>query len=145
MSDLFHEAVPEEFLHEVFTTMERAPQHTFQVLTKRPERMLEYVGWRYGTPEKPGFLPARNIQLGVSCKDQPTADDRIPRLLKTPATVPFVSLESGQPFGDQLGTVAWPEEALRAREQTPVVIAPRQGAVAAHRCDHLVLVQEQAR
>jgi protein gp37 len=43
MSDLFHEAVPFEFINQVFSVMALAPQHTFQVLTKRPERMAEYL------------------------------------------------------------------------------------------------------
>lgn len=43
MSDLFHEAVPDEFIDRVFAVMALAPQHTFQVLTKRPERMREYL------------------------------------------------------------------------------------------------------
>ena len=43
MSDLFHEAVPDHFILEVFAMMERCPQHVFQVLTKRPERMADWV------------------------------------------------------------------------------------------------------
>jgi len=43
MSDLFHEGVPDEFIDQVFAVMALAKQHTFQVLTKRPERMLDYL------------------------------------------------------------------------------------------------------
>ena len=44
MSDLFHEQVPDEFIDKVFAVMALTPQHTYQVLTKRPERMREYMG-----------------------------------------------------------------------------------------------------
>ncbi len=47
MSDLFHEDVPDEFIDKVFAVMALCPQHTFQVLTKRPERMLEVLSERY--------------------------------------------------------------------------------------------------
>src|SRR5690242_18376928 len=43
MSDLFHEGVEERWLHEIFAVMALNPQHTFQVLSKRPERMREYL------------------------------------------------------------------------------------------------------
>ena len=44
MGDLFHEEVPFDFVSQVFEVMKSCPQHTFQILTKRPERMLEYAG-----------------------------------------------------------------------------------------------------
>lgn len=47
MSDLFHEDVPDDFIHSVFQTMEACPDRTFQVLTKRPERALEVMRWLY--------------------------------------------------------------------------------------------------
>jgi protein gp37 len=56
MSDLFHELVPFEFVDRVFAVMALAPRHTFQILTKRPERMAEYFKrltlgrWRSGAP-----------------------------------------------------------------------------------------------
>ena len=99
MSDLFHEAVPDEFIHRVFGVMASAEQHIFQVLTKRPERMLAFVkssnrpvetrfGWYFGGP-----FPLRNVWLGVSVEDQATADERIPVLLQTPAAVRWISAE----------------------------------------------------
>jgi protein gp37 len=69
--------------------MRMAPQHTFQVLTKRPERMRELLT---RAPEMPrDVLP--NVWLGVSVEDQETADERIPLLLRTPAAVRFLSCE----------------------------------------------------
>lgn len=108
MSDLFHEDVPDEFIDQVFAVMALASQHTFQVLTKRPERMLECVR-RIGKSAKTlndaarslgytfefawKYWPIKNVWLGVSVEDQETADERIPLLLQTPAAVRFVSAE----------------------------------------------------
>jgi len=86
MSDLFHEQIPESFLREVFAVMRKAYKHTFQILTKRPQRMLEYCRIMFQNP-------ADNVWLGVSVEDQKTADERIPLLLQTPAAVRFVSYE----------------------------------------------------
>ena len=93
MSDLFHEDVPYEFIKQVWDVAAKARQHTYQILTKRPERMLEFARWMAGaddisTAEWPG-----NCWLGISCEDQKTTDERIPILLKTPAAVRFVSYE----------------------------------------------------
>jgi len=123
MSDLFHEDVPDEFIDRVFAVMAIAQQHTFLVLTKRPERMREYLsdvglnnrvgermacisdaadragirhehpGWGFVRPPSDPMPPLQNVLLGVSCEDQATADERIPLLLKTPAAVRFVSAE----------------------------------------------------
>jgi protein gp37 len=117
MSDLFHEDVPEHFIDQVFAVMALCPQHTFQILTKRPERMWEYLsdvglGLRIGAhlmDSARGHVGAEtatidiaheltfgglpNVWLGVSVEDQKTADARIPKLLETPAAVRFVSYE----------------------------------------------------
>lgn len=111
MSDLFHEAVPDEFIDRMFAVMALAPQHTFQVLTKRPARMRAYLRgaandlrrWAsaaVNVTQSPcaGHLedstyPLPNVWLGVSVEDQATADARIPLLLQTPAAVRFVSYE----------------------------------------------------
>ena len=90
MSDLFHESVPDDFIFDVFSVMERAKHHIFQVLTKRPERMLELIGEPVNAGEK---APPQNIWWGVSVEDQATADERIPLLLQTPAAVRWVSAE----------------------------------------------------
>jgi len=89
MSDLFHEEVPQDFIASVFVVMERARHHTFQILTKRAERMREAVS----LPHRDSRWPLPNIWLGLSCEDQATADQRIPLLLDTPAAVRFVSCE----------------------------------------------------
>lgn len=105
MSDLFHEDVPDDFIAQVWFTMASAQQHTFQILTKRPQRMLEWIS-RHGqaavfageTPEwqdamKRHGWPLRNVWLGVSVEDQASADERIPLLLQTPAAVRWISAE----------------------------------------------------
>jgi protein gp37 len=148
-SDLFHEALPDEAIDRVFAVMamcdgkhsSRAP-HTFQVLTKRPERMARY----FADPETPwrvysevvrvnigGYrprilqadesghrgldtgqwpLPLANLWLGVSVEDQATADQRVPLLLQTPAAVRFVSYEPS------LGAVGFAEALSGNPEQT---------------------------
>lgn len=112
MSDLFHESLPDEAIDRVFAVMALCPQHVFQVLTKRPERMREYfadipyrqemVGIvaeyesgidRYTNTSPRWTFPLDNVWLGVSVEDQVTADERIPLLLQTPAAVRFVSYE----------------------------------------------------
>jgi len=86
MSDLFHEHLPDGAIDQVFAMMALCPQHTFQVLTKRPERMRDYL-----SDQDP--MPLPNVWLGVSAEDQARADERIPLLLETPAAVRFVSCE----------------------------------------------------
>jgi len=84
MGDLFHKDVPDWAIREVFWRMDIARQHTFQVLTKRPERMAEWLA------DKP-CLP--NVWLGTSVENQQAADERIPWLVRTPAAVRFLSCE----------------------------------------------------
>lgn len=114
--DLFHESVPDEWIDLVFAVMALAPQHTFQVLTKRAARMREYMdrlskGWvlrlshaineiggaailAADAPGRPTpRWPIPNIWLGVSAEDQPRADERVGELLATPAAIRFLSAE----------------------------------------------------
>jgi protein gp37 len=100
MSDLFHPDVPFHFIGRVFGNMHSARQHTFQILTKRPARMLEFIEWyrEEWLGGARGFADAwpreyQHVWLGVSVEDQQRADERIPLLLQTPAAVRFVSLE----------------------------------------------------
>ena len=85
-NDLFHEDVPFCFIDEVFTRCWAHSQHTFLVLTKRPERMKKFFD-----TEKAGIC--HNVWLGVTAENQQAADERIPVLLQTPAAVRFVSVE----------------------------------------------------
>lgn len=144
MSDLFHKDVPFEFIDKVFAVMNATefqlpiPKdltkvkrwHTYQVLTKRPDRMAEYMESRRTSKytltqgQHPLFKcradvftghgshlmnagavvrwPPNNVWLGTSVENQATADERIPHLLKCPAAVRFLSCEP------LLGTVELP-------------------------------------
>lgn len=99
ISDLFHKDVPVTFIRSIFKVMGEAKQHTFMVLTKRAERMLEVVSGFMAEGDfstlsgEDGLFPFRNVWLGVSVEDQPTVDERISLLLQTPAAVRFVSYE----------------------------------------------------
>lgn len=109
MSDLFHEDLPDETIDRIYAVMSQCPQHTFIVLTKRAERMRDYLNkrrleWRLSAtvidlpllPPSPGpwpHLPLRNVWLGVSVEDQLRADERIPHLLATPAAIRWISAE----------------------------------------------------
>jgi protein gp37 len=95
MSDLFHDGVPDEFIAKVFAEMASARRHTFQVLTKRPERMRDMVSSLASlhTAANGSGWPLPNVWLGTSCEDQQRTDERLPLLLQTPAAVRFVSAE----------------------------------------------------
>lgn len=120
MSDLFHPGVSFEQIAAIFGVIAAAPQHTFQVLTKRPERAHAFFEWateRYersarawktsllfeharklmgALPDEPRHgrkWPLANVWLGVSVEDQASADTRIPHLLECPAAVRWVSYE----------------------------------------------------
>jgi len=83
MSDLFHERVPNEFIRRVFIEMQRCPQHTFQVLTKRSERVASLAR---------DLFWSENIWMGVSVENSDYTY-RIRDLLKVPAAVRFLSIE----------------------------------------------------
>lgn len=104
MSDLFHPDVPDDFISDVFRYMAAAEQHAFMVLTKRPERMAQYLNaWKESEgivwdPDKDSGIvsehwPLPNVWLGVSVENQDAADERIHYLLQTPARTRFVSAE----------------------------------------------------
>lgn len=116
MSDLFHPDVPFEFIDKVFAVMALAPQHVFQVLTKWPDRMRDYLtgdgltkrvireafrmdceggAWMNADHNIGGhqIMPLGNVWLGVSVEDQAAANERIPLLLDTPAAVRWISAE----------------------------------------------------
>ena len=107
VGDLFHEDVDDQFTSLVFAVMSMAPQHIFLVLTKRPNRMSEYLAEMSADPDAYVFEWAReannvfldgaigpppvekwplpNVYLGVSIEDQATADERIPLLVRMKA------------------------------------------------------------
>lgn len=110
MADLFHDDVPDNYIGSVFDTMALAPQHTFQLLTKRPARARSLLQrWQSNadgdTHAKASWRrhdmlwcdsnvwPLPNVWLGVSTESQRWADIRIPQLLATPAAVRFISAE----------------------------------------------------
>ncbi len=117
MGDLLHDAVPDEFIAAVFGVMLFARHHTFQVLTKRAERLRDWSASasvaicaaahyqfrgerdladairRRATIDDWGPWPLPNVWLGVTAENQREADYRIPLLLRTPAAVRFVSIE----------------------------------------------------
>ncbi len=114
MSDLFHEQIPYEYIDEVFRIMERAQRHTFQVLTKRPERMAEVMADLYACGLGCGdVLP--NVWLGVSIENRKWVG-RADVLREVPAAVRFISAEPllgpllarFDPDGD-LGEWVWPD------------------------------------
>ena len=85
MSDLFQDSVPFEYVERVWDVMERASIHTFQVLTKQPERMAEFLAKR----KKP---PLKNIWLGTSVEDHRVLH-RIADLRRCKASIRFISFE----------------------------------------------------
>ena len=118
--DLFHPSVPDEWIDRVFAVCGLSPQHTHMILTKRSERMRQYLNDKV-TPHRIDLIqvdlyhdhkmirrdvfgdegkklassvwPLPNVWLGVSVEDQARADERIPDLLATPATKRFISAE----------------------------------------------------
>jgi len=109
MGDLFHESLTDSEIDRVFTIMQACPLHTFQVLTKRPERALRWYGyaeircalagerlagergWCHANEDR--TWPLDNVWLGVSVENQRAADERIPLLLQISAALRFVSVE----------------------------------------------------
>lgn len=83
MGDLFHVMVPDDFIRRVFEVMEAAPQHTFQVLTKRSERLADLA---------PSLPWPRNVWAGVTVENR-GAVERIRHLASVPAAVRFLSME----------------------------------------------------
>ena len=84
MSDLFHEEIPDSYLDMVFDVIEQTPQHTYQILTKRAERLPQYFANR-PCPQ--------NVWLGVSVEDKKHGIPRIDFLRQVNAHIRFLSVE----------------------------------------------------
>lgn len=93
MSDLFHEDVSDDYLRQVFKVIEQCPQHTFQILTKRAERLPHFFS-NYRAPA--------NGWIGVSVEDKKFGLPRIARLRKAKAHIKFLSVE---PLLEDLGPI----------------------------------------
>jgi protein gp37 len=101
MSDLFQEAVPAYFVQKIWEVMQRTPQHVYQILTKRPDRMNNIL-------REKDFPLLRNVWLGTSVEDG-TVISRLDELRQTPAAVRFVSFEPliGSVSGANLREIDW--------------------------------------
>jgi protein gp37 len=98
MGDLFHEDIEFSDIRKVFDVIgefdpEKDPRHIFQILTKRPQRALEFLSWYEQDTWSVSPQPWPNIWWGVTAENQVRANERIPLLLQIPAVVRFVSVE----------------------------------------------------
>jgi protein gp37 len=134
MSDLFHESLPFEAVDRVVAVMATAKQHVFQVLTKRPERMAQYLEMR-GVSDHQNVVhpvdrrtitrvawPLPNVWWGVSCENQKTLDDRMPHVIRA---LPHMALAwlSAEPLLGGLNLTRWLPHA-RDESQTRVEFYP---------------------
>ena len=101
MSDLFHSEVPTAFIAEIWQVMAATPRHTYQILTKRPDRMSEVLS-------SPEFNVLPNVWLGTSVEDSRVLY-RLDELRAVPAAVRFVSFEPliGSVAGANLKSIHW--------------------------------------
>lgn len=93
MSDIFHKDIPEDYLNKIFNVIQETPYHTYQILTKRADRMLHYLSKRE--------IP-KNIWLGVTVENKKEGLPRIDQLRQLEATVLFLSVE---PLLEDLGKI----------------------------------------
>lgn len=106
MADIFHDDVENWMIDQVFAVMAAEYRHTYILLTKRPERAMQYLESEYrlnyiyeqwyavsGKPREAEAWPLPNVWIGVTAENQARADERIPALLQIPAAVRFVSVE----------------------------------------------------
>jgi protein gp37 len=142
MTDLFADFMKDEWIDRVFAVMALCPQHTFQVLTKRAERMRDYclalpsrsvavaqaAVWLGIWDDPDGIAvtvndlidrPLPNLWLGVSAERQQEADERIPLLLRTPAAIRFISAEPLLGPID-LCSISWPKDHVRFPESDDI-------------------------
>ena len=93
MSDIFHETMPVEYLNKIFNVIEKTPYHTYQILTKRADKMFQYLSQRK--------IP-RNIWLGVTVENKKHGLPRIDKLRQLKASVLFLSVE---PLLEDIGEI----------------------------------------
>jgi protein gp37 len=117
MSDLFHDHVPAAFINRVWRVMKNTPQHTYQILTKRPGRMAEILSGK-------NFPVLPNVWLGTSVEDDQVLS-RLDDLRDVPAAIRFVSFEPliGSVAAGDLTDIHWAivggESGPRARYMDP--------------------------
>jgi protein gp37 len=117
MSDLFHDDVPVEFIAQVWAVMKQTPRHTYQILTKRPDRMAEVL-------VTASFEILPNVWLGTSIEDGRVLH-RLDAIRRVPTAVRFVSLEPliGSVAAGDLTDIHWAivggESGPRARDMKP--------------------------
>jgi len=87
MSDIFHDDIPQLDRLDIFNVMSDTPQHTYQILTKRADKIAHYFPWSVHNP------PPQNIWMGVTTEDQDGLDVRSLYLPRTGAAVKFISIE----------------------------------------------------
>jgi protein gp37 len=91
MSDLFHEEIPIDYLDKIFDVINNTPQHIYQILTKRENRMVKYFK---------NSAPPANVWLGVTVENKKSGLPRIDKLRKMNASIKFLSIE---PLLEDLG------------------------------------------
>lgn len=130
MSDLFHESVPDEFILRVWTVMAETPRHTYQVLTKRPDRMRELLSDRL-------FVNGENIWIGTSVEDSGVLS-RIDEVRQIPGYTRFVSFEPliGSVKTADLSEIHWAivggESGPRSRRMEPTWVDEIQRTCRTH-------------
>jgi len=111
MGDLFHPSIPFEFVRKVFIIMYSTGKHIYQLLTKRPERALEFWNWFRENNHVGGktydLADLNNIWFGWTAENQPMMDLRTPIGLQIPAAVLFVSIE---PMLEDMSLNMWVSE-----------------------------------
>lgn len=121
MSDLFHEFVPFFFIKDIWNIASKARQHTFTILTKRPERMLAFTKWMAAADHISAAHWPRNVYLGVTAENQERFDERWQYLKNIPAAVKLISYEPG------LGSLVLPADFLELGKRAWVICGGESG------------------
>ncbi len=130
MSDLFHENIPDDYIRQVFDIFKTAPQHVFQVLTKRADRMAAFFQL---------YHPSHNVWLGVTVENKEHGLPRLNTLRQVRAQVRFLSIEPLlEDLGElDLGGIHWVivggESGPRARQMKPAWVINIQRQCKTHK------------